>query len=274
MGLPGLPFTVIDANQLRIEKTVSDLVAEYRATGQRTALPWVHLYEQTKGGDAAGFDRVHEHLRAEPRAFFIARPTFVLHALERRAGRPIRGVRRIEDRIETVAFRKYLRDPRATADISALQAAVAGVFRRLNVPGWTKLLQDGIRFDTQDEEKRIRKALAEGDRAPLCRATAEFARLGRLERTMGGLFSVNGGSWRRAERLASYASMSALTILTYVHVGSRRRLQTPKKEPEDNPAADIEAILLALFGRRLVTADTFARETDEDMRRIAREAWP
>jgi hypothetical protein len=55
--------------------------------------------------------------------------------------------------------------------------------------------------------------------------------------------------------------------------GIRRKLQTPKTEPEDNPACDIEAVQIALYGRRLVTLDGDARQLEEDLRLITRDVW-
>jgi hypothetical protein len=77
-----------------------------------------------------------------------------------------------------------------------------------------------------------------------------------------------------ASRLVGFASMSALTIVAYFYVGLRRLLQTPKPEPEDNIACDIEAVLVSLWGKSLVTDDVRAGELAEDLRTIARETWP
>jgi hypothetical protein len=61
--------------------------------------------------------------------------------------------------------------------------------------------------------------------------------------------------------------------MTYMCLGMRQRYQTPKKESEDNLACDVEAVQIALYGRRLVSADQLALELDEDVRLIAREVW-
>jgi hypothetical protein len=52
------------------------------------------------------------------------------------------------------------------------------------------------------------------------------------------------------------------------------QVQTPRREPEDNIACDIEAALVALYGRRLVTRNGVAQELDEDLRLIANAVWP
>jgi hypothetical protein len=80
-------------------------------------------------------------------------------------------------------------------------------------------------------------------------------------------------SWRQAAALVRYPSQSALMLLAYMLLGMRRKYQTPKKENEDNIACDLEAVFIALYGRRLVTADKYALEMDEDLRIIARQIW-
>jgi hypothetical protein len=55
-------------------------------------------------------------------------------------------------------------------------------------------------------------------------------------------------------------------------MATRAKFQTPAGE-DDNHAADVEAVVIALYGRRLVTDDVLARELDEGMRVIARTIW-
>jgi hypothetical protein len=272
-ALPGLNYVVVDANQLRMEKTIAGLVAEYRASGQRIALPWVHFYEQTKSGSAAGFDDVHEYLRAEPQAVMVATPSFLLHSVERRTGRPVRALRHLDSRPYTRALRSFLRDPRPTADISVFKVKMQATFATIHTKGWREILMGAVKFDTAAEAKAIRKALAAKDRQPLRDAVIEFCRIGNLRLSLEHLLRVNGISWRAAAPLVRYPSMSALTILANLWLGLHWTMQTPKKEPEENPACDVEAVLVALYGKRLVSADRVALALDEDMRSIARAVW-
>jgi hypothetical protein len=51
------------------------------------------------------------------------------------------------------------------------------------------------------------------------------------------------------------------------------RRETSLKVNRELDAADVEAVVIALYGRRLVTDDVLARELDEDVRVIARTIW-
>lgn len=272
MALPGLNYVVLDANQLTVESTVADLIAEYRRIGQRIFLPWVHTFEQTKGS-ANWFDKVHAHLRTEPHAVYLALPSWIVAQHERRMRRPQYGLRRIADRRNTMYLWRFLADPSPTADITELRTTVETMFRRTVVPGWTKILVESVRVDTDEEARSIRRGLQTGDRRPLREAMIGYVRLGRLEKALGHLLSSGGWSWRRAADLARYPSQNALTLLAYMFLGMRQRYQTPKKGSEDNLACDIEAVQIALYGRRLVSADRLALEMDEDLRLIARAVW-
>jgi hypothetical protein len=272
-ALPGLNYVVVDANQLLVDMTIKGLVAEYRASGQRIALPWVHLYEQTKSGSAAWFAKVHEYLRAEPQAVMLANPSFVLNTIERRTGRPVRSMKWIDSRPNTRVIRSLLRSPQPNADISDFRREAQTMFGIVHKPGWREILVDSVKLDTEAEAKALRKALAAKDRQPLREAVVEYCRLGRLRRALEQLLRVNGISWRRARLLVRYPSMSALTIIAHIWLGLYWKTMTPKKEPEANPACDVEAVLVALYGKRLVSADRVALALDADMRLIARAMW-
>ncbi len=273
MALPGLDYVVLDANQLTVAATVAELIDEYRRTGTRIVLPWVHAFEQSKGS-ADWWDKVHAHLRAEPRAVHFAYPSFMVGFNERRTRRPqYTGIRRVEDRRNTVLMRRFLADPSPTRDISVMRAAVERIFRLLHVNDWSKVIVASVTVDTEAEAKAIRRGLQNGDRQPLRDAIVGYCREGRLEKALRHMLSINGMSWRRAAALVRFPSQNALTLLAYMCFGIRRKFQTPKLEPEDNPACDIEAVLIALYGRRLVTLDAGARELEEDLRLIARDVW-
>jgi hypothetical protein len=277
MALPGLNYAVLDANKLRDRATVEDLIAEYRRSGQRIMLPWVHVFEQSKRSGPEWWDRVHEYLRLEPRAVSLAKPSFVVMQEEQRTLRPRRGLRAVEDRRNTPGLRSFLSNPTPTRDIGQMRADVVSLFRRLHTPGWTTVLEGAVTFaDTptdRAEEKAIRQGLHRGDRGPLRETIVSLYRDGRLARTLAPLFDANSVAKRKAKALVRFPSMNALTILAHVTFGLRRRLQTPKTESEDNPACDIEAVLIAALGRRLVTDDAYARHLDEDLRIIARRIW-
>jgi hypothetical protein len=273
VSLPGLNYVVLDANQLTVGPKVERLLAEYRQSGQRIVLPWVHTFEQTKGS-ADWFDKVHRHLRAEPRAVHLAYPSWIVAHRERKSRRPRTALRHVIDRGNTPFLQYFLADPRPTADISALRATVERMFRLASRPGWPEILVNSVRVDTEAEERAIRKGLQTGDRTALRDSLVGYVRLGRFERAIGHLLATNGTSWRRAAHLVSYPSQNALTLLAYMLLGMRRRYQTPKRESEDNLACDIEAVQIALYGRGLVTQDQLAREMHDDLRLIARELWP
>ena len=76
MPLPGLNYAVLDANQLTNRSRIEDLFTEYAKTGQLIALPWVHLFEQSKGS-ADRWDKAHQHLRGQCHgpSFFRNRPS-------------------------------------------------------------------------------------------------------------------------------------------------------------------------------------------------------
>jgi hypothetical protein len=274
MSLPGLNYVVIDANKLTSKDTIGPLIAEYHASGQRLALPWVHLYEQSQGS-SNWFDKVHRELRAEPQAIILGKPTFVLIAEERRTERRIHGLRHIEDRRKTLPFRAFLNDPSPTADLSNLRSFATGFFRGVHPPSWTKMLTNAVAV-TDLEAKAIRRGLQNRDRTPLRAAVLEAYEPKTIERALLGL----GLSRRDSARLSRFPSFSALTIVIHACFGLRMRMQPPApgqlgvQDWEDNHAADIEGILISLYGRRFVSNDGFAKELHEDMRSIASDLWP
>lgn len=89
-----------------------------------------------------------------------------------------------------------------------------------------------------------------------------------IERVLG----ANIASARDARRLSRFPSFHALTLLAHVCMATRAKYQPPGGD-DDNHAADVEAVVIALHGRHLVTADRLARELNEDMRIIARTIW-
>ena len=277
VGLPGLKFVVLDTNKLRDEVVVQALIAEYRLSGQRVVLPWSHLYEQSKGGSAKGFDRGHVTIRAEPAAFMLAMPSSLIVQAEQHTRQPQYRLDAIEEPRNGEALRAFLADPRPTTDISGLRAHVEQMFHAIHRPGWAdKLRNGGVTVDDPTLAKAIHKGLhaTPPDRGPLRRAVLEFHRERNTERLIRMLLETNLLPPEDAAHLVSYPSMIALTVLTYFCLGVRWRYQTPKKEHEDNPAADTEAVIIALYGKGLITDDSIARDLEEDMRIVAGQIWP
>jgi hypothetical protein len=268
MALPGLKYVVLDANEVREAGTVAALIDEYRKSGQRIVLAWVHAFEHSKGS-ADWWDKAHAYLSSEPEAVIYAMPSSYLIALERENRAPHTELSEIEDNANSGILRRLIADPRRTTDISAMRATVEQRFRELNRTGWVDLLDNGVRIDDADL-RRMRRGLQDDDREPIRAAVVEWCKEGKLQQTLAGLIDDR----EEAAQLMQFPSMSALTIVAYFYVGVRRQVQTPRRESEDNIACDIEAALVALYGRRLVTRDGFAQELDQDLRLIANAVWP
>lgn len=273
MALPRLNYVVLDANQLGKSGAIEGLIEEYRASGQLVMLPWVHLYEQSKASTATSFDMAHNRMRAEPAAFSVTKATLEIIQAELQAG-PQLALEAIEDAPEGAALRAFLSDRRPTADISKMAARVEHAFHSVHQPGWASLLRTGVAVNDEAVAKQIRKGLHSGDPGPLRDAVVAYYRGGRLEATLRELLADNPAPKNDASPLLRYPSMSALTVLTYFCLGLRWQFKTPKKQHEDNPACDTEAVLIALYGRMLITDDGEARALDADVRAVASAIWP
>jgi hypothetical protein len=266
--LPRLNFVVLDANQLTLRDTISRLCAEHAASDQLVVLPWVHAFEQTKG-EAAWFHQAHEHLRERPQAFAMAYPTALLQRFERDQLRAVKRGDLVDGR-NTIGLRTYLgdRQKRPSADYDATKRHAHETFRDWNQHGW---LEELIRSLGDDARlwKEIRRGLQHNDRAPIRDAVCRFAR-DHLARV---LLNV-GLTGHQLRAVASFPSFCTLIILAHVYISLRIGAQPPSSPEQlarqaDNHAADVEAVLVSLYGKRLVSDDRHALAMADDMREIA-----
>jgi hypothetical protein len=269
--LPGLNFSLLDSNELDSERTLARLVEEYRTTRKRIMIPWVSRYETTKGREELLY-QVYERFRVCPKAFSWALSTPELHQEEWRTRLRLRSV---ENRRQTLRFRRYLSFPGALPKIDhgRTRDRMGKLFRFFSPENSLERLMGTFEF-SDDQLKDIRRRLQTKDRSAFRSTMVQVFRQHGREYLRG-----NGRSNAEARRLSLYPSFNALTFIVLFFHAMRWHVRPPSKENladqawQDRESADMETLEISLYGKELVTRDARLLEVREDVLAIVRMLW-
>lgn len=278
MTLPRYPYVVVDVNKLRDVDLIEKLVADFDATGQHVMLPFSARYELLKGTGNT-FGPSMRALAQRPDAVTIA------HSIGGLVGHELRYRSPVEEVVEPISTANHralltaIRDGLLTDEqLPALLEEDARIATRLaKGQGFDRLLKagvKGIREDlTNEERNRIRDAIVKrGDRAPfraslLQTFTREWLRDCLVRCRL---------PYARVRRLVQFPSIAALDFITIITISFRWAVfgGVEGAKQLENEGPDAETIVVALYGRDLISDDKKTVDTYEDVKVIAAALWP
>lgn len=279
-SLPRLPYVVADQNILRKSAVILPLLAEYERSGQQILLSWSAHYELSKG-TVGGLRRSLELLAQNPDAVSVAFESFALSGLhERRFRKPVRDV---IDHGSTANVREVLRlvasgevdDPAFVQVFTEVQRRARAEMARHDSDGLFRgtVQSIGAAF-TPEEKSRVRKGLQASppDRQP-------FRDELMVSFTRSNLHSILHGCgipYRTAHKMMRFPSLIALNVMAKLAISFRWLLNgslDTTKQSMENEMADVENIIVALYGRGLASEDRNAVAHYEDLQYFVRQVW-
>jgi hypothetical protein len=277
--VPSLPYVVVDTNRLRVPEVVEPLLAEFDRTGQRIMLPWTSTYELTKG-IGNNFVKSVRLLMRRPEAISVATAAIVLF---RHHEVPLRTlVSDVTDEASTSALRDII-GRLATGSLSECETreGLAPLARRaadyIGGLGFESLFRNTteaiVTKLAKTERNAIGAALRAGDRGPMRRTILSIATPEGLAEWLVAI-RVDPEAAQHLSRLPSLAALTVLAPITASFPWAVLGGLESTKDPPVNRGVDMESVLIALYGRNLVTKDEQARWLYEDLRAMADDLWP
>jgi hypothetical protein len=279
MGLPRLPFVLIDQALIDDQATVAPLLREYRASGQHVALTWRGLYEISR----SHFGKSVAQLLAEPNAVVIARDTTDLIRDEQKAPAPP-ALSALVHNHNTDSFRRMLvdmaqRGPATTPEIRhALQGIIAQSEPLLKAHDDGNVLRNITKYLYEHlgkgEVNAVRRDLERRDTSSFRQVLRRYC----SRKRMIYLLPKLGFDMLTAAKASRFPSVAMVKNVAYYATALRERIRQGLENRSDgslqNEAADVENCTIALFGRDFVIEEKKWPVLYDDCRAVCDELWP
>jgi hypothetical protein len=211
--LPGLPYVVVDSNQLRFPEVIEPLIQEYDRAGQRIVLPAVSAYELTKGG-GNNFAASVRLLQRRPDAISVAHHTLTLvRQHEQKFVRPVVDVTDADNTNRLRTIMRQLRDGVLTENEvrTGLAEMATGTAAQIDGLGYESLIRSGVATASvlsKSQRNLFRSAFRAEDRAALVKLTVPELTHERLHGLVVAVVKVPYAKARKLVRVPSFCGLA------------------------------------------------------------------